>query len=213
MKALLLSLLLLIPAIAFSATIYGDIYGPSLERIPAVIEVNTTPPTRIVANVSYSLSLGNGTYSIRAFSLDKEYVYEDSITISGNSSTRFDIILLPSLEPMDVPELDVSMGNGRGLPAGFLALGISVLLLVAGSYSVFARFLMQRKQTPSLDDHARKAVEILSREGRMLQKDLRRELGLSEAKVSMIVAELEEAGIVKKIRKGRANIVVFKSKA
>ena len=44
----------------------------------------------------------------------------------------------------------------------------------------------------------------------MLQKDLRKRLGLSEAKVSMIVAELEEAGIVKKIRKGRANILVFR---
>ena len=44
----------------------------------------------------------------------------------------------------------------------------------------------------------------------MLQKDLRKRLPWSEAKVSMMLSELEEMGIVKRIKKGRAKIVVLR---
>lgn len=46
--------------------------------------------------------------------------------------------------------------------------------------------------------------------GRMTQKDLRKKLPHSEAKVSLVLAELENDGRIKKIKKGRGNILILK---
>jgi uncharacterized membrane protein len=57
----------------------------------------------------------------------------------------------------------------------------------------------------------REVVGIMKdNEGRMTQKDLRKHIPLSEAKVSLMIAELEDMGIVKKIKKGRGNILILK---
>ncbi len=46
--------------------------------------------------------------------------------------------------------------------------------------------------------------------GRMTQKELREKTGIGEAKLSLMVAELESLGKVKKIKQGRGNIIVLK---
>ncbi|MBS3149146.1 hypothetical protein J4455_00425 [Candidatus Woesearchaeota archaeon] len=43
----------------------------------------------------------------------------------------------------------------------------------------------------------------------MTQKDIRKELKISEAKVSLILTQLESEGRIKKIKKGRGNIVIL----
>ena len=58
-----------------------------------------------------------------------------------------------------------------------------------------------------------KIVDILKKEGgRATQKDIRKEAPLSEAKISLMIAELEHKGIIKKIKKGRGNIIVLENK-
>ena len=47
------------------------------------------------------------------------------------------------------------------------------------------------------------------RGGRMLQKDLRQELNLGEAYFSLLVAELQHDGRIKKIKHGRGNILIL----
>lgn len=47
-------------------------------------------------------------------------------------------------------------------------------------------------------------------DGRATQKALRKALPFSEAKVSLMVSELEHAGKISKIRKGRGNIIILK---
>ncbi len=56
------------------------------------------------------------------------------------------------------------------------------------------------------------ALNILQKhEGRMTQKELRKEMmHLSEAKVSLIVTELEHLRKVEKIKKGRGNVLILK---
>jgi len=51
---------------------------------------------------------------------------------------------------------------------------------------------------------------LKEREGRATQKELRKDLPFSEAKVSLMVSELEHEGKVTKIRKGRGNIIILK---
>ena len=54
-------------------------------------------------------------------------------------------------------------------------------------------------------------VEILGKYGgRMTQKELREKTDLGEAKLSLMVAELEQLGKIKKFKKGRGNIIVLK---
>ncbi len=61
------------------------------------------------------------------------------------------------------------------------------------------------------DGKLQEVVAILKEEGgRMTQKELRRRLPDSEAKISLLVAELEQKGTVEKIKKGRGNILVLK---
>ena len=83
--------------------------------------------------------------------------------------------------------------------------------------------LLVRKEEPTVtknvdieqvtgDSSVEEALAILRKnEGRMTQKDLRKELmHLSEAKVSLIVTELEHLGKVEKIKKGRGNVLILK---
>ena len=53
---------------------------------------------------------------------------------------------------------------------------------------------------------------IKKHQGRINQLDLRDELPFSEAKVSLIIKELEHKGILEKIKKGRGNILVLTEK-
>ena len=56
-------------------------------------------------------------------------------------------------------------------------------------------------------------IQVLTKEdGRATQRDLRRQLPFSEAKVSLMLTELEHDGVVKKIRKGRGNIIILQKK-
>jgi len=53
-------------------------------------------------------------------------------------------------------------------------------------------------------------MDIIKKEdGRTTQKEIRKQLPLSEAKVSLIITELEEKGVVKKIKKGRGNVIIL----
>ena len=54
-------------------------------------------------------------------------------------------------------------------------------------------------------------IKILIQEGgRTTQKGIRKQIPLSEAKISLMIAELEHKGIVDKIKKGRGNIIILK---
>jgi uncharacterized membrane protein len=50
---------------------------------------------------------------------------------------------------------------------------------------------------------------IQSHRGRITQKDLRSKLDYSEVKVSLLLSELEKRGLIKKLKRGRENIVIL----
>ena len=58
-----------------------------------------------------------------------------------------------------------------------------------------------------------KLIEFLKKEGgRTTQKDIRNEIPLSEAKISLMISELEHKGIIDKVKKGRGNIILLKKR-
>ncbi len=61
-----------------------------------------------------------------------------------------------------------------------------------------------------LPDDCREVLAIMDKNGgRITQLDLRKALPYSEAKVSLIVSDLESRGLVKKIKKGRGNVLIM----
>ena len=73
----------------------------------------------------------------------------------------------------------------------------------------------QAPQQPSVQDlllpeDCRQVLAIIEKnDGRITQLDLRKMLPYSEAKVSLIVSDLESRGLVKKIKKGRGNVLIL----
>ncbi len=53
---------------------------------------------------------------------------------------------------------------------------------------------------------------IMKKGGRVTQKEVRGEMKCSEAKVSLMLDDLEDRGYIKKIKKGRSNIIIAESK-
>lgn len=63
---------------------------------------------------------------------------------------------------------------------------------------------------PMLPPDCRDVITIIEKNGgRITQLDLRKLLPYSEAKVSLIVSDLENRGIIKKIKKGRGNVLIL----
>ncbi len=61
--------------------------------------------------------------------------------------------------------------------------------------------------TPIPDD-LQEIIDIINaNDGRITQKDLRSKLKYSEAKVSLMVSDLEQRGVIEKFKKGRGNII------
>lgn len=86
------------------------------------------------------------------------------------------------------------------------ALGVSILLIV----SVIVLIKWKRKdlsdEYSDLSDDQKQVIEKLQNNGgEYLQKDLVQELDYSKAKISGIVSELVEKGILKKSKEGRSN--------
>jgi uncharacterized membrane protein len=79
--------------------------------------------------------------------------------------------------------------------------------------AVSAEEQKDKKEKPEaeLDDDLKKVLDILKAEGgRTTQKEIRKHIPLSEAKVSLIITEMEVKGMVEKIKKGRGNIIILK---
>ncbi len=72
---------------------------------------------------------------------------------------------------------------------------------------------IEEKSEAVLDQYAKEVIGHLKRGGnRLTQKELRGMMKIGEAKVSLVVSELEEEKIIKKIKRGRGNILVLTEK-
>jgi uncharacterized membrane protein len=71
----------------------------------------------------------------------------------------------------------------------------------------------REEEKTELDQYAKEVIQHLKRGGnRLTQKELREKVTIGEAKVSLVVSELESEKIIKKIKKGRANILILTEK-
>ncbi len=229
MRVLLLIALLLMIYPVKGAVIHGTVYSwESLEPLPkAIVTINTTPEQIVVAeNGTYSFVVPPGTYVIRAYYYshgELELYDEMNITVKGNGTYVLDLILFPPLNVSeDIPNIQVSLGKEKveSFPFSVLAVLVAVIVCLIGFWWFVSRKRSKKevesekievKGREELPEDLKKAIEIIKREGgRITQKELRKKLGYSEAKVSLIVADLERRGLVEKVKKGRGNIIFLK---
>src|SRR3989338_175407 len=218
---------LFLASLANAATIYGTIYDLSLKKVSnARVEINTNPKQLIVAqNCTYSFNVPNGRYTLKAQIVQKNTIIasvEENITISQDGSYVLDLILFPDIEEgIEDPGIDVN-GNvvedtdnkGNILLIGFIVLFVSGII-IGIAYYIKTRKKEGIKEEPAETEEGdlEQVIKIIKQEGgRTTQKDIRKQIPLSEAKISLMIAELEHKGVVEKIKKGRGNIIILKKK-
>jgi uncharacterized membrane protein len=225
-------LLLLIASPVLGATIHGTVYDLDLNTVQAVVEISTTPRQVMVAkNGTYSFNVPQGEYTISANYTKLELATTESITVSQEGDYVFDLILFPDLgeeESLMNETLEVIEYEEPTAPQYWMwAVPVLVLLAVLA--------LLYWKKKKSGEPHKEKAagdkasavpekqqaklaqkadlaeiIAFIRKEGgRTTQKDLRKAIPYSEAKISLMIAELESQGKVKKIKKGRGNIIIL----
>lgn len=207
------------------ATVHGEIYDwYTLDLLPNVIvEVNSTPVQKIVAtDGTYSFNLPNGSYVIRAIYYEERLLYgEENITIVGPGEFALDIIMFP---PLDENIFDNEIFTDWDFPyeAGadytwvYISIA-SILAIIALVFLVRGKFAKKKVVSPppklktvELPRDLKEVLDvIIQNEGRITQTELRTKLPYSEAKVSLLIADLEDRGLIRKIKKGRGNIIVL----
>ncbi len=205
-----------------------------------IIELNSIPvQSRISTDGTYVFeNLPPGNYTIKAKYFRNnvlELAEEEEIQIVG-SEGKFNIDLL--LFPPTDTELeylgDINLtGNieikGESDTTSYIIL---FLILIAAGIAIYYRSWKKKTtaavevynepitQQPTAKSKTTELPEdlhelyglIVKKGGRVTQKDLRGQMKCSEAKVSLMLDDLEDRGLIKKIRKGRSNIIIAESR-
>ena len=119
------------------------------------------------------------------------------------------------IEWKDTPRLgevyDVSVFYEQALRSDQFAVIIFTILILAAIIAVFVLF----KRSPKIKDYGltqdeRKFLEVLSKQNKVSQRKISKEINLSKAQTSRIANSLEKRGLIKRKRKGRHYEVILK---
>jgi len=215
MKRLLIIILFIVILInnVSATTVHGSIYDLSLNKINGVIiEVNSEPVQRLISNDgSYSFDLERGEYIITAKKLPNEKIAEEKISISSAGDFNIDLFA-----DIDLPEEELLREINEDFTGELSFESISyfkiILWLLIISIILFLIMDYKKKNSNDMsDDLSVKVIDIIKSEGeRISQKDLRKHFPLSEAKISLVISELESKNKIEKIKRGRGNILILK---
>jgi len=207
-EVLLLIVAILLVGTSSAAILHGSIYDSNLHPMNnVVVEVDSEPPQNFISKEGqYSFVLDTGDYTLKAMydSPDGENWYlERNISIQRNGYFVVDLLFDKKAN---------TNGPGSGIISfWFVGFLIAILVLGAVLFFVFRKGKKPKEEVKlESDQYADELLKIIKKEGgRTTQKDIRKELPLSEGKVSLMISELEEKGIVKRIKKGRGNIIIL----
>jgi len=219
---LLLVSIFLVPCIN-AAEIYGTVYDMSLNpAMGAVIEVDSVPKqTNILKDGTYLFLLPVGEYVIKATYISSYNVYstEENITIVDEGRYIVDLIVFPDLSEEsellllseDITLEEIYEDETKAFPWLYIIL---ILVIVAAIFLFFKK----RKPVKKTDekileeeiDPKDKIYEFIKQKGgRVTQKEIRKNFPVSQASISLILTELESDGKIKKIKRGKGNIIIL----
>ena len=218
---LLFAVLLACVPIALGATVQGTVYDEILNEVDgAVVSVDSTPEQLAVAKEGkYAFELEAGEYIVRAiFVNDEELYYERNVRIEDPHGVyRIDLILLPNDEDFNIDDINPLFPEEEGVKktsTNNRVIGIIILAVIIISFIHWRKKRKGNNKEEDIpkeeDELIKKMIEFIKKEGgRVTQKDMRKEFPLSEAKISLVITELESTGKVKKIKRGRGNVIVL----
>lgn len=205
--------------LANAAVLHGEIFDFSLEPLNnAVVEINTIPEQIVVArDGEYEFELNPGDYIIKAaYSNEIDLYYEQNISIKDKDGRyNIDLILIPALEEEGFEDIDEVFKEDAGREASPALIIILMIISLFSIIYLFNWFKSKKKVIKEVREEGENDLDelikfIKEEGGRVTQKDIRKKIPLSEAKISLMIAELEHKGIVQKIKKGRGNIIILK---
>src|SRR3989344_9322277 len=212
----LMLFMVILSGLASAATIKGDVYDLSLNKVKdVVISIDSTPKQSVVAkDGSYSFSLGKGTYILSVKS-EKGSV-EETIEINEDGIFNLDLVLFPADEEIEDLDLEVDIEED----SNFLLISVIIILVLLIMGLLYWKFKPKKKIDVEKGEENKKIIDegsdldeliefIKGEGGRTTQKDIRKKFGLSEAKISLMITELEHKNKGKKKKKGRGNVVIL----
>lgn len=236
----LILLFMLIPSIqaaTLEGSVYNE--KLELEN-DVLLQVNSTPLQKYLAKTGeYAFELPPGKYLLSA-QKGNYSAQEEVEIVQETGNYRLDLFLLPTVgeledenlwketeenyleeDFLDIPENRWWAYAVTAVIVGFLLYRFLKLRRKYGPLGKFKRKVKeeQHKTMEQIkEDIARepgyldRTLDIIKKnDGRINQRDLRREmLDLSEAKISLILTELEHKGQIEKIKKGRGNVIILK---
>lgn len=196
----------------------------------------------VSANGTFSFNLSPGNYMIKAKYYRNnilEYTAEDEIRIDREGDYVHDLLLFPptELDKQYLGDINLTGDLVTKSDSNQIYYIITIFLVFA---ALLILYWIRKKKNKPIEKSPGETIEIppeispeniaktesielpedlseiyellLKKGGRVTQKDLRKEVKYGEAKVSLMIADLENRGLVKKIKKGRANIIIAEDK-
>jgi uncharacterized membrane protein len=219
-----------------NATVHGTFYDlwtftPLGNVVIEVYSDSTLRMQTISTDGTYSLSLLPGDYTI----MGKHYYgsllvsdAQENVTLQPHNNITLDFIMFPTFDENALPENYDNTIYEEEAEVGtewWPAIGVALTLALVGAVVAYYYSKILPKKKPAklekvegsppvkvvgLPDDLKEVMEVIRESGgRINQVELRQKLPYSEAKVSLMVADLENRGLVRKIKKGRGNIIVL----
>jgi uncharacterized membrane protein len=227
-------------AATVTGTAYDGLTLDVLKNV--VVSVSTNPlQTKLSKEGTYSFDVTPGTYTLSAKYLEQGVVVMEtsqSLKIEKEGAYTIDLILLPNVGDVNdipLPDEEPPLTIWEQLVNGPLAWLLVLAIVLGGvAYTLINGKKNIRKHPEPLeelneggakkheidptkdiqfDQYAMEMIHHLARGGnRLTQKELRGMMNIGEAKVSLVVSEMEAYGVIKKIKKGRGNILILTDK-
>lgn len=223
-------LLILASSIVFAANIEGIVYDIELNTVKDVIvEIDTIPKQSFVSkDGNYSFDVPNGEYIISA--RHEQGLAKEKIVVADDRKYNIDLILFPDFSEEEelLSESDLDIGTSYTEEKDYslyylLGFVIAIVIVIAVVFH-YKRKLetslkkelkemkdTQKEEKEDVEADLKELLDFIKKEsGRTTQKDIRKHFPQSEAKISLMIAELEHKGKIKKIKKGRGNIITLR---
>jgi len=212
-------------SIVFGAQISGKVYDIGLDEVyDVVVTINTVPAQTFVAkNGSYSFEVPKGEYVLTAKKISNNITtdfVQENITVESEGNYNLDLILFPVIDESGISDInlnyEVESETEKTSLSWLIIIIIIILILLIISYFLFRKKIKSDKNFAgevNLDEanlSDKIFDEIKNSGGRITQKELRKKFPYSEAKISLVISELEAKGRIEKIKKGRGNIIILK---
>jgi uncharacterized membrane protein len=204
--------------------IHGTVYDFGLNRLAnTVVEINSSPRQLMVAkNGTYEFSVQPGMYELKARHDKSDAEIAENISALAEGDYVLDLILLPSLESEEMllseePEVPMVEDVIQEKPVThwllwlivFAVLGFILYKVSRKPAKVVEREIIKEVKEVAIPEELQDVLKFVEEQGgRTTQKDIRKSFPYSEAKISLMIDELEAKGLLKRVKKGRGNIIL-----